>query len=52
MAVEQRLTRHFTTNVSVNHADKKGRIEIDYYGVEDLNRLLGLMGVEEEEFGE
>jgi ParB family chromosome partitioning protein len=52
LAVEQRLTRHFTTNVSVNHADKKGRIEIDYYGVEDLNRLLGLMGVEEEAFGE
>ena len=30
----------------------KGRIEIDYYGVEDLNRILGLMGVEEEAFGE
>ncbi len=52
LAVEQRLTRHFTTNVSVNHAEKKGRIEIDYYGVEDLNRLLGLMGVEEETFSE
>jgi len=52
LAVEQRLTRHFTTNVSVNHAEKKGRIEMDYYGVEDLNRLLALMGVEEESFSE
>ncbi len=52
LAVEQRLTRHFTTNVSVNHAEKKGRVEIDYYGVDDLNRLLTLMGVEEEAFNE
>jgi ParB family transcriptional regulator, chromosome partitioning protein len=50
-AVEQRLTRHFSTNVSINHAEKKGRIEIDYYGTEDLNRLLSLMKVEEEPFG-
>lgn len=50
-SVEQRLTRHFSTNVSISHADKKGRIEIDYYGVEDLNRLLALMQVEEEDFG-
>ena len=50
-AVTERLTGHFTTNVSISHADKKGRIEIDYYGTEDLNRLLALMGVEEESFG-
>jgi ParB family chromosome partitioning protein len=30
---------------------RQGRIEIDYYGTEDLNRLLALMGVEEESFG-
>lgn len=51
-AVEQRLTRHFATNVNVTHSDKKGRIEIDYYGVDDLNRLLTTMGLEEESFGE
>lgn len=51
-AVEQRLTRHLATNVSVSHGDKKGRIEIDYYGVDDLNRLLALMGLPEEDFGE
>lgn len=50
-AVEQRLTRHFSTNVSISHAEKKGRVEIDYYGVDDLNRILALMKVEEEDFG-
>jgi ParB family chromosome partitioning protein len=49
--VEQRLTRHFSTNVSITHGEKKGRIEIDYYGVDDLNRMLSLMKVEEEDFG-
>lgn len=51
-AVEQKLIQHLTTNVSIHHADKKGRIEIDYYGVEDLNRLLSVLGVEEETFAE
>lgn len=50
-SVEQRLTRHFSTNVSITHGEKKGRIEIDYYGSDDLNRLLSLMQVEEEDFG-
>jgi ParB family transcriptional regulator, chromosome partitioning protein len=48
--VEHRLTRHFSTNVAVSHSDKKGKIEIDYYGTDDLNRLLALMKVEEEDF--
>jgi ParB family transcriptional regulator, chromosome partitioning protein len=51
-AVEQRLTRYFATNVSVSHGDKKGRIEIDYYGVDDLDRLLAKMGVPEEDLGD
>lgn len=48
-SVEQRLMHHLTTNVSVSHSEKKGHISIDYYGVEDLNRLLSLMGVPEEQ---
>ncbi|SKB08601.1 chromosome partitioning protein, ParB family [Prosthecobacter debontii] len=48
-SVEQRLMHHLTTNISVKHSEKKGQIEIDYYGVEDLNRLLALMGVPEEQ---
>jgi len=48
--VEQRLISRLSTNVSIQHGDKKGRIEIDYYGTEDMNRLLALLGVEEEAF--
>jgi ParB family chromosome partitioning protein len=47
-SVEQRLMHHLTTNVGIQHHEKKGRIEIDYYGIDDLNRLLSLMGVKEE----
>ncbi|HBJ84219.1 MAG TPA: transcriptional regulator [Verrucomicrobiales bacterium] len=50
--VEQKLIQHLTTNVSIHHAEKKGRIEIDYYGSDDLNRILALLGVEEEAFVE
>ncbi|MBE2282933.1 MAG: ParB/RepB/Spo0J family partition protein [Prosthecobacter sp.] len=49
-AVEQKLIQHLTTNVSIQHAEKKGRIEIDYYGVDDLNRILAVLGLEEESF--
>jgi ParB family chromosome partitioning protein len=49
-AVEQKLIQHLTTNVSIHHAEKKGKIEIDYYGVDDLNRILAVLGVEEEAF--
>ena len=51
-AVEQKLIQHLTTNVSIHHGEKKGRIEIDYYGVEDLNRILSVIGVKEEAFVE
>jgi ParB family chromosome partitioning protein len=49
---EQRLMQHLSTNVAIKHHEKKGSIEIDYYGVEDLNRLLSLMGVPEEKIEE
>lgn len=51
-AVEQKLIQHLTTNVSIHHSDKKGRIEIDYYGADDLNRILAALGLEEESFEE
>lgn len=51
-AVEQRLVAKFSTHVVLHHGEKKGRVEIDYYGADDLNRLLALLGVEEESFGE
>ncbi|MBK8090611.1 MAG: ParB/RepB/Spo0J family partition protein [Verrucomicrobiaceae bacterium] len=49
-SVEQKLISRLSTNVTIHHSEKKGRIEIDYYGTEDMNRLLSLLGVEEEAF--
>jgi ParB family transcriptional regulator, chromosome partitioning protein len=46
--LQNRLRQHFATQVSVHHGDKKGRIEIEYYGNDDLDRLLKLIGVPEE----
>jgi ParB family chromosome partitioning protein len=44
-AIEQNLTRHLSTGVKVHHGDKKGKLEIEYYSVDDLNRLLEVMGL-------
>jgi ParB family chromosome partitioning protein len=49
---QERLQQHLSTHVSIKHGEKKGSIEIDYYSVEDLNRLLSLMGVPEEKVEE
>ena len=46
LAVEERLQQKLGTHVSVYHGKKKGRIEIEYYGNDELSRLLGIFGVE------
>jgi ParB family chromosome partitioning protein len=43
--LESRLRDRFATQVSVHHGDKRGRIEIHYYGNEDLERILSLLGI-------
>lgn len=45
--LENRLRTLFSTQVSISHAPKKGRIEIEYYGNDDLQRILELLGVDE-----
>jgi ParB family transcriptional regulator, chromosome partitioning protein len=47
-SVESRLRAHLTSNVRISHTEKRGKIEIEYYGTDDLNRVLSLLGVEEE----
>ncbi len=44
-AIEQNLTRYLSTAVKVHHGEKKGKLEIDYYSIDDLNRLLEVMGM-------
>src|SRR3954464_8474768 len=43
--LEERLQQHLGTHVKIQHGDKSGRIEIDYYGDEDLDRILELLGL-------
>lgn len=39
----KRLQEHLATHVSIQHAAKKGKIEIEYYGNDDLDRILALL---------
>ena len=46
LAIEERLQQRLGTAVSVRHGKKKGKIEISYYGNDDLSRLLGIFGID------
>jgi ParB family chromosome partitioning protein len=46
LAIEERLQQKLGTHVNVHHGKKKGRIEIEYYGNDDLSRLLGILGID------
>ena len=43
--LESRLRERFATDVKIHHAEKKGRIEIQYYGNGDLERILSILGI-------
>jgi ParB family chromosome partitioning protein len=43
--LERRLRERLATHVTIQHGEKKGRIEIEYYGHDDLDRILVLLGV-------
>ena len=43
--VQNRLQEHLGTRVLVHHGEKRGRIEIEYYGNDDLQRVLGALGL-------
>ena len=47
--LQNRLREHLATYVALRHGDKKGLIEIEYYGNDDLQRLLGCIGLESDE---
>ena len=42
-ALTKRLQEYLATYVAINHSTKKGRIEIEYYGNDDLQRILELI---------
>ena len=43
--LQNRLQQHLATRVSLEHRDKRGTIEIEYYGSDDLQRILNLFGL-------
>jgi ParB family chromosome partitioning protein len=43
--IRSRLRDHFATQVQIHHGAKRGRIELEYYGENDLQRLLDVFGV-------
>lgn len=45
-SVEKQITEFLGTKVRVKHAAKKGSILIEYYGSEDLDRILGKLGLQ------
>ncbi|HZC35406.1 MAG TPA: ParB/RepB/Spo0J family partition protein [Chthoniobacterales bacterium] len=44
--LENRLREKLATHVTIHHQEKRGRIEIQYYGNDDLQRILALLGVQ------
>jgi ParB family chromosome partitioning protein len=43
--LQNQLQQHLATHVTLHHGEKRGRIEIEYYGNDDLHRLIGLFGL-------
>lgn len=41
--IEERLKNKFCTKVSIRHSGKSGRIELEYYGEEELQRLIEVL---------
>ncbi len=42
--IEKMLSRNFGTKVKIKNGNKKGKIEIEYYGENDLERILEIIG--------
>ena len=43
--LQNRLQMHLGTRVTFHHGEKRGRIEIEYYGNDDLQRVLNAIGL-------
>ncbi|HXX42189.1 MAG TPA: ParB/RepB/Spo0J family partition protein [Chthoniobacterales bacterium] len=43
--LQNRLQEKLGTHVAIHHGEKRGRIEIEYYGNDDLQRILTALGL-------
>src|SRR5213593_4345540 len=46
--LQNRLQQHLATHVTIHHGEKRGRIEIEYYGTDDLQRIITVLGLRDE----
>ena len=44
--IQDSLRARFATEVQMKHSPKKGKLELTYYGNDDLQRILDLVGIE------
>lgn len=45
--VQNLLTHRLATRVVIHHGEKRGSIHIEYYGTDDLNRILAEIGLQD-----
>jgi len=45
LEIQNKLREHFSTHVQITPGKKKGRIDLEYYGDDDLERILDLLGI-------
>jgi ParB family transcriptional regulator, chromosome partitioning protein len=43
--LQNRLQEHLATHVAIHHGERRGRIEIEYYGNDDLQRIVDALGL-------
>ena len=43
--LQSRLQEYLGTRVILHHGEKQGRIEIEYYGADDLQRIMQVIGL-------
>jgi ParB family transcriptional regulator, chromosome partitioning protein len=43
--LQNRLQQHLATHVTIHHGEKRGRIDIEYYGTDDLQRIVTALGL-------
>jgi ParB family chromosome partitioning protein len=43
--LQNRLQQHLGTHVTIHHGEKRGRIEVEYYGNDDLQRIVTALGL-------
>jgi ParB family chromosome partitioning protein len=47
--LQNRLQQHLGTHVTIHHGQKRGRIDIEYYGNDDLERVVTAIGLPQAE---